>query len=80
MTPADLVGKLRNLHLGHFAALLGFSLTGYSPDVADHSAIGLGNPTSESQQRAQHDRRRFYGCNPCVMAAVRGTSSDVPVS
>lgn len=48
MTPADLVGKLRIVLFGHFDALLRFSSTGYSPDVADHSVIGLGNPSNRN--------------------------------
>ena len=48
MTPTDLVGKLRIFAFGHFDALLRFSSTGYSPDVADHSAIGCGNPVRQS--------------------------------
>lgn len=45
MTSTDLVGKLRIVFFGHFDALLGFSLAGYAPDVAEHSVIGLGNPS-----------------------------------
>ncbi|AHZ71103.1 hypothetical protein OU5_4024 [Pseudomonas mandelii JR-1] len=32
---------------GHFAALLAFSSTGYSPDVAANAAIGCGNPVNQ---------------------------------
>jgi len=52
MTPADPVGKLLIVLFGLFDALLRFSSTGYSPDVADLSAIGLGNPSDTSRNSA----------------------------
>jgi hypothetical protein len=64
---------------GHFAALLAFSSTGYSPDVAANAVIGCGNPVKPAQQCTHHENRRFLSCG-FDMAAVRGTLSGVPVS
>jgi hypothetical protein len=52
-----------NRSFGHFDALLCFSSTGYSPDVADHSAIGCGNPAKPAQQRLHLEHRHFYVCD-----------------
>ena len=49
-----------NLAFGHFDALLRFSSTGYSPDVADHSAIGLGNPSNRNATAPQLRPQKFF--------------------
>ncbi|MGY3302673.1 hypothetical protein ACVK1X_001960 [Pseudomonas sp. PvR086] len=45
---------------GHFAALLGFSSTGYSPDVAANAAIGCGNPARLSATAPPSRLQAFF--------------------
>jgi hypothetical protein len=67
VTLAEVVGKLRELRkearycaFQQATALLPLSLSGYSPDVAAHSAIGRETPGTIKAQSATEPMRRFF--------------------
>jgi len=82
----EVVGKIRKLRkearycaFQQAIALLAFLSARYSSDVAAHSAIGLGNPSS-CATALPSQFLAVVRLRTCVMAAVRGTPSGVPVS
>jgi hypothetical protein len=87
VTLDEVVGKIRELRkearycaFQQATALLLLSLSGYSPDVAAHSAIGRETPGTIKAQSATEPMRRFFRQRIGFMAAVRGRLSGLPVT
>ncbi|AWM90789.1 hypothetical protein DJ564_08110 [Pseudomonas sp. 31-12] len=88
VTLDEVVGKIRELRkearycaFQQATALLLLSLSGYSPDVAAHSATGRETPgTIKAQSATEPITAFFFRQRLGFMAAVRGRLSGLPVT